>query len=253
MPRSQGSADASSLIAEPTSAEPGPCEDFGGQIGGMLANPCPRPRKHLTDVPVVNLRKRVGITRTEEFRARRPGEVASHNLYFAAPQKVCHARQGVAVCGRATLPDRPKTHSVNPAGQPGRRHQPQRTSGATARSAGRAPWTPMLRGCAASSPTQAARHTCSTHGAWGTGSCCPAELDEFRAFGRTRARLGGTGASAIQLLLAPPCVFSKDELLKDVWGYRSIGRTRTLDSHGRACAASWPRRPARPTCSTRGG
>jgi len=29
----------------------------------------------------------------------------------------------------------------------------------------------------------------------------------------------------------PTRVFSKDELLKDVWGYRSIGRTRTLDSH----------------------
>jgi DNA-binding response OmpR family regulator len=26
-------------------------------------------------------------------------------------------------------------------------------------------------------------------------------------------------------------VFTKQELLRDVWGYRSLGRTRTLDSH----------------------
>jgi DNA-binding response OmpR family regulator len=26
-------------------------------------------------------------------------------------------------------------------------------------------------------------------------------------------------------------VFTKEELLRDVWGFRSIGRTRTLDSH----------------------
>jgi DNA-binding response OmpR family regulator len=29
----------------------------------------------------------------------------------------------------------------------------------------------------------------------------------------------------------PTRVFSKDELLREVWGYRSPGRTRTLDSH----------------------
>ena len=29
----------------------------------------------------------------------------------------------------------------------------------------------------------------------------------------------------------PTRVFSKEELLRDVWGYRSPGRTRTLDSH----------------------
>ena len=29
----------------------------------------------------------------------------------------------------------------------------------------------------------------------------------------------------------PTHVFPKDELLKDVWGFRSAGRTRTLDSH----------------------
>jgi DNA-binding response OmpR family regulator len=26
-------------------------------------------------------------------------------------------------------------------------------------------------------------------------------------------------------------VFTKEELLRQVWGYRSLGRTRTLDSH----------------------
>ncbi|MQA76258.1 MAG: hypothetical protein GEU88_18325 [Solirubrobacterales bacterium] len=29
----------------------------------------------------------------------------------------------------------------------------------------------------------------------------------------------------------PTRVFTKEELLRDVWGYRSLGRTRTLDSH----------------------
>jgi DNA-binding response OmpR family regulator len=29
----------------------------------------------------------------------------------------------------------------------------------------------------------------------------------------------------------PERVFTKEELLRDVWGYRSMGRTRTLDSH----------------------
>jgi DNA-binding response OmpR family regulator len=38
-----------------------------------------------------------------------------------------------------------------------------------------------------------------------------------------------------ELLLAlaadPSRVFTKEQLLRDVWGFRSIGRTRTLDSH----------------------
>jgi DNA-binding response OmpR family regulator len=38
-----------------------------------------------------------------------------------------------------------------------------------------------------------------------------------------------------ELLLAlaaePSRVFTKSELLRDVWGFRSEGRTRTLDSH----------------------
>lgn len=42
-------------------------------------------------------------------------------------------------------------------------------------------------------------------------------------------------AKEYELLLAlaaePERVFRKDELLRDVWGFRSLGRTRTLDSH----------------------
>jgi DNA-binding response OmpR family regulator len=34
-----------------------------------------------------------------------------------------------------------------------------------------------------------------------------------------------------RLASAPTTVFTKDELLRDVWGFRSKGRTRTLDSH----------------------
>ncbi len=38
--------------------------------------------------------------------------------------------------------------------------------------------------------------------------------------------------SLLRALAADPTrVFSKEELLRDVWGYRSLGRTRTLDSH----------------------
>jgi DNA-binding response OmpR family regulator len=34
-----------------------------------------------------------------------------------------------------------------------------------------------------------------------------------------------------KLATEPARVFTKEQLLRDVWGYRSIGRTRTLDSH----------------------
>ena len=33
------------------------------------------------------------------------------------------------------------------------------------------------------------------------------------------------------LAAEPTRVFTKEELLRDVWGFRSMGRTRTLDSH----------------------
>jgi DNA-binding response OmpR family regulator len=36
---------------------------------------------------------------------------------------------------------------------------------------------------------------------------------------------------AAMLAREPRRVFTKDELLRDVWGFRSAGRTRTLDSH----------------------
>jgi DNA-binding response OmpR family regulator len=35
----------------------------------------------------------------------------------------------------------------------------------------------------------------------------------------------------VTLAAAPTRVFTKEELLRDVWGFRSLGRTRTLDSH----------------------
>jgi DNA-binding response OmpR family regulator len=45
----------------------------------------------------------------------------------------------------------------------------------------------------------------------------------------------GLSTKEYQLLLAlaaaPTRVFTKDELLRDVWGFRSVARTRTLDSH----------------------
>jgi DNA-binding response OmpR family regulator len=35
----------------------------------------------------------------------------------------------------------------------------------------------------------------------------------------------------LRLAVDPTRVFTKEVLLRDVWGYRSLGRTRTLDSH----------------------
>ena len=35
----------------------------------------------------------------------------------------------------------------------------------------------------------------------------------------------------LKLLTDPSRVFTKEQLLRDVWGFRSLGRTRTLDSH----------------------
>jgi DNA-binding response OmpR family regulator len=54
-----------------------------------------------------------------------------------------------------------------------------------------------------------------------------------------RVRLGGTPVelsakefSLLQALASDPTrVFTKAELLRDVWGYQSIGRTRTVDAH----------------------
>ena len=66
---------------------------------------------------------------------------------------------------------------------------------------------------------------------------CVGELEVDR---RSRTvRLSGRpvrlSAKEYELLVAlaeePDRVFRKDELLRDVWGFRSLGRTRTLDSH----------------------
>jgi DNA-binding response OmpR family regulator len=45
-------------------------------------------------------------------------------------------------------------------------------------------------------------------------------------------RLAGKEFELLSALAAEPTrVFAKDELLRDVWGYRTFTRTRTLDSH----------------------
>lgn len=52
---------------------------------------------------------------------------------------------------------------------------------------------------------------------------------------RVDGRLVDLSAREYDLLVAlagdPERVFRKEELLRDVWGFRSMGRTRTLDSH----------------------
>ena len=59
-------------------------------------------------------------------------------------------------------------------------------------------------------------------------------LEDFARF-QTRVARPGYWTSLAQLLLKlasePTRVFTKDELLRDVWGFQSHGRTRTLDSH----------------------
>ena len=35
----------------------------------------------------------------------------------------------------------------------------------------------------------------------------------------------------VKLASDPHRVFTKEQLLREVWGFRSLGRTRTLDSH----------------------
>jgi DNA-binding response OmpR family regulator len=50
--------------------------------------------------------------------------------------------------------------------------------------------------------------------------------------GDREVRLANKEFSLLRALAADPHrVFRKEELLRDVWGFRSIGRTRTLDSH----------------------
>ena len=54
---------------------------------------------------------------------------------------------------------------------------------------------------------------------------------DVRVRGR-RAELSQKEFALLRALAAEPTrVFTKEELLRDVWGYRTMGRTRTLDSH----------------------
>ncbi len=50
--------------------------------------------------------------------------------------------------------------------------------------------------------------------------------------GERPVRLANKEFALLRALASDPQrVFTKEELLRDVWGYRSLGRTRTLDSH----------------------
>ena len=61
------------------------------------------------------------------------------------------------------------------------------------------------------------------------------EVDPLSREVRLRGRAVTLAQKEFALLRAlavePTRVFSKEELLRDVWGYRSMGSTRTLDSH----------------------
>jgi DNA-binding response OmpR family regulator len=49
--------------------------------------------------------------------------------------------------------------------------------------------------------------------------------------GRPVALAGKEYELLVKLMSDPTRVFTKENLLRDVWGFRSLGRTRTLDSH----------------------
>jgi DNA-binding response OmpR family regulator len=61
------------------------------------------------------------------------------------------------------------------------------------------------------------------------------EIDKLSRTVRVAGRSVCLSAKEYDLLVAlaaePERVFRKEELLRDVWGFRSLGRTRTLDSH----------------------
>jgi DNA-binding response OmpR family regulator len=61
------------------------------------------------------------------------------------------------------------------------------------------------------------------------------EIDRLARTVRVCGTAVGVSAREFELLVAlaeePERVFTKEELLRGVWGYRSLGRTRTLDSH----------------------
>lgn len=61
------------------------------------------------------------------------------------------------------------------------------------------------------------------------------EVDRRARTVRVAGEPVGLSTKEYELLVAlaadPQRVFTKDELLRDVWGFRSTGRTRTLDSH----------------------
>lgn len=52
-----------------------------------------------------------------------------------------------------------------------------------------------------------------------------------RVAGRPVPLAGKEFELLLKLIGDPERVFTKEELLRDVWGFRSLGRTRTLDSH----------------------
>jgi DNA-binding response OmpR family regulator len=78
------------------------------------------------------------------------------------------------------------------------------------------------------------RRTCERRGL-GRLSVGALELDpasrEVRLRGR-RVELSQKEFALLRALMAEPTrVLTKEELLRDVWGFRSLGTTRTLDSH----------------------
>jgi DNA-binding response OmpR family regulator len=77
------------------------------------------------------------------------------------------------------------------------------------------------------------------------------EIDLASRVVRVRGKHVQLSAKEYELLVAlaedPERVFKKEELLRNVWGFRSLGRTRTSTHTRAACAASSARRATPPS------
>lgn len=76
------------------------------------------------------------------------------------------------------------------------------------------------------------RHRASRQGPIRVGDLSLDPLTRDVRVGTTLVALSNKEFSLLRALASDPGrVFTKAELLRDVWGYKSMGRTRTLDSH----------------------
>ena len=173
----------------------------------------------------------------------------------AARRSSWSSASGPTSCSSAVLPDAPGSRSAASArGRAGPLVGPRR-AGDRARRARRRSGRPRarvrarlrrlrsapvpLRGARRADPRRAAPDPAGGARAPGGGSRSRSTGDAARDGRRParRARGEGVRAAGRSSRREPTRVFTKEELLREVWGFRSLGRTRTLDSHASRAAA----------------